>query len=541
MKQKYLAVALSAIFAATALAGCGSDGDSSYNGTPTPTPETPTPTPETPTPTPTPETPTPTPTPETPTPTPETPTPGTNPGDNDSVDNPGDAAFPGQQDKKSSVVGQQYVRGSSSDFDKTESTNKDSKNTGNATVVGFQKLQNEKMTNIVVAQYADKSNVGANGEANAVKYLLGAAPNQNPSASDTDSIQSKNDVDFDMNGSGLSPFVTVTKTQDAADAPSYLIAGQEARVKSDVDGLYTETVTSAAAGGNDVKVFGALSQATDALNDDANTFNSAQYLVKNASGQQLALNPVTDGTGEGLNAKYNVGALKLNNVQYGRVTGALDELTVDDIKGKNYVSAQFADKNYAGNTTATDVYFYRGINETSLADMAALQTKGGVYQYAGHALMYGIDNSYNGEQGNGQSNSVAFGNAGDAIGNFVQAEYDAGNATVKGSVYNIWDKGAENGRFEQVDLVTFSGDVVGNSIVGGEADRTYSTGNDKAAFKGSFFGKNAQELGGSFNSVTEGYDKAAWGGVFGAQQLAKPTTPTPTPTPEVVPPINAVE
>ncbi|MCG3882830.1 transferrin-binding protein-like solute binding protein, partial [Psychrobacter sp. Ps3] len=463
-----------------------------------------------------------------------------NPGDNDNQDNPGDAAFPGQQDKKSSVVGQQYVRGSSSNFDKTASTNANSEDTGNATVVGFQTLQNERMTNIVVAQYADETNQDASGKANQVKYILGADPVEEPSADDENSIQANNDVDFEVDGNGLSPFVTVNKTQEGAGAPSYEVTGQEARVKAD-NNFYTENATSAAAEGNDVKVFGALSQATDALNDDATAFNSAQYLVKNASGQQLALNPVTDGSGEGLDGKYNVGGIKLNNVQYGRVTGDLDNLTRTDIEGLNYITADFADKAYEGNTKFTDVYFYRGLNETSLADMAALQTKGGVYQYAGHALMYGIDNSYNGEQGNGQSNSVAFGNVGDAIGNFVQAEYDAGNAKVTGSVYNVWNKGAENGRFEQVDLVTFNGDVVGNSIVGGEADRTYSTGNDKAAFKGSFFGKNAEELGGSFNSVTEGYDEAKWGGVFGAQQLEKPSTPDPDPVDPVVPPINAVE
>ena len=69
----------------------------------------------------------------------------------------------------------------------------------------------------------------------------------------------------------------------------------------------------------------------------------------------------------------------------------------------------------------------------------------------------------------------------------------------------------------------------------GEADRTYIDGNDKAAFKGSFFGDQAQELGGSFNSITDGYGKSEWGGVFGAQQL-------PRSTPDVtVPPINGVE
>lgn len=159
----------------------------------------------------------------------------------------------------------------------------------------------------------------------------------------------------------------------------------------------------------------------------------------------------------------------------------------------------------------------------------------GVYQYAGHALMYGIDNSFNGEQGSGQSNSVAYGGNGEGIGNFVQAQYNSGDKTLAGSVYNVWDKGATDGKLEQVDLVKFAGNVVGNSVVNGSADRTYILGDDKAAFKGSFFGDKAQELGGSFNSIATGYGDSKWGGVFGAKQLDRTTTEVP------VPPINGVE
>ena len=472
-----------------------------------------------------------------PEPKPDTTKPGTtaptpvNPKDNDPVDNVGDAALPGQQSKSPSVVGQQYVRGSSAKFDLTATTNKDPKDTGNATVVGFEPLQNKKMTNIVVAQYADKSVKDSAGDFGKVKYLLGANPTANPNVNDANSIQNNNDAFVSQ-----SPFVYVTKTQNSNTSATYSSSGQEAKVQSNTSG-YTQTPSNAQTQGvgklnNDVRVFGALAT----LQGENISSNSKAYYVKNSEGNAVLLKPAAKAD------QWNESDIKLNNVQYGRVTGALDNLKTSDITGKTYITAQFANNDFDGNKDATNVYFYRGLNETTLAQMKAMETKGGKYQYAGHALMYGIDNSYSGPEGTGLSNSVAYGTNGKAIGNFVQATYDAGNKTVEGTVYNIWDKdinkAAKDKVFEQVDLVAFRGEVVGNSVVNGTADRTYIKGNDKAAFKGSFYGSRAEELGGSFNSVTKGYDKAEWGGVFGAKQLEKKTV---TPTNPVVPPINAVE
>ena len=62
-----------------------------------------------------------------------------------------------------------------------------------------------------------------------------------------------------------------------------------------------------------------------------------------------------------------------------------------------------------------------------------------------------------------------------------------------------------------------------------------AAGAHDAAFKGSFYGQGAAEMGGSFNSVESGYDKSTWGGVFGAEQLAK------TPAPVVVPPVELAD
>ena len=506
MKQKYLAVALSAVFAATALAGCGSDGDSSYNApTPTPTP---------------------------------TPTPG-----NGGPDNPGDAANPGQQSKSPSVVGQQYIRGTTSNFDKTDATNGVPGNNANSTVVGFVPLQNELMTNIVVAQFPDSSTTNANGVAGDVKYILGEIPSASPSVNNNDSLQKNNDTGKAGNGA----LVNVMKTQAGNTVASYKTTNQESLVgvqgtaavgTTPATGNIQSGSTSTTAGDNNVRIFGNLSK-TDATSTSNPTPNSAQYLVKNGDGVAVPLTRNTTGTAgiNGSTGQFKNTNLTLNNVQYGRVTGALSGLSAADIKGRTYIQANLADKNFNGNTTQTDVYFYRGVGETSLANMTKLNNTG-VYQYAGHALMYGIDNSFNGEQGSGQSNSVAFGGNGEGIGNFVQAQYDSGTKKVAGSVYNIFDKSTNSTALEQVDLVTFAGDVVGNSVVNGSADRTYIAGNDKAAFKGSFFGTAAQELGGSFNSITTEYGKSNWGGVFGAKQL--PRTPVVVP-PVFVPPINGVE
>ena len=71
--------------------------------------------------------------------------------------------------------------------------------------------------------------------------------------------------------------------------------------------------------------------------------------------------------------------------------------------------------------------------------------------------------------------------------------------------------------------MNFNGKVFGNTAKG-ESQLAYGPNKDKGTFKGTFFGKNADELGGSVNSVNSEYGKAAWGGVFGAEKVVAPTT-----------------
>lgn len=231
---------------------------------------------------------------------------------------------------------------------------------------------------------------------------------------------------------------------------------------------------------------------------------------------------------------------KLRNVQYGRVTTNIDPIdakTVEEDKaaGKQaiYLSPYQDKTQYSvGSLSAqqaadhtVDTYFYRGNHETTLEQMAALP-KDQKIDYYGHALMYGIDNRL--KQGNGLIDTNSFGQATSQVGlgNFVKATFDTASRKVNGSVYNVWlkDVNADPNSLQKnksllpfVDnLVTFQGDVVGNSIVG-TANRTYVDTPDNAAFKGSFYGEKAGEMGGSFNSTTTGYNKLGWGGVFGAK------------------------
>ena len=435
----------------------------------------------------------------------------------DTEDNPGNSVVEGNQATKTSVVGQQYVRGSNNNFDVPN--NPDKVNNASSTAVGYVNLQNDKMSNIVAARFTDEFN----NNNTKVDYILGARPGETTDGTtDNPTLQNNNDADVNSNNLWTKGLVTVTEVQSDDALPVLTVNNQESKVA----GLPRVTQISNNAslnGSNDVRIFGALANTTDAADTAA---NSLRYLVKDGDGNAVNLN--TNFT----TLEDEVEETKFDNVQYGRVTGNLESLSKDTIKNKTYIMAKFADKNFNGNTTQTDLYFYRGNNETAFADMP----KSGDYQYAGHALMYGIDNSLNnssiaGLESNAPDN-LNKDNAG--IGNFVQAtaRFTDGAGTVEGSVYNIWEL---EDKVDQVDLVAFNGDIVGNSIKG-TAGRTYvNAGAHDAAFKGSFYGQGAAEMGGSFNSVESGYDKSTWGGVFGAEQLAK------TPAPVVVPPVELAD
>ena len=241
--------------------------------------------------------------------------------------------------------------------------------------------------------------------------------------------------------------------------------------------------------------------------------------------------------------KYSIGAepMTLQKVQYGRVTSNLDLVSGEGPLGDGFLRAPFAKK---GEGDSVDNYFFRGVDATSIEQMDALPKQGAV-KYVGHALMYGINNDFHGITGNthavepkkdlpnafnglGRTPSGG-GTAEIGLGNFVEADVDFGARKVKGDVYNTWLVTDDKPTVVHDKLVAFEGDITGNTVLG-TADRTYVPGDDKADFRAAFFGKEADEMGGSFNSVKpddkygSAYETGDWGGVFGAKKLGSSNT-----------------
>jgi len=219
--------------------------------------------------------------------------------------------------------------------------------------------------------------------------------------------------------------------------------------------------------------------------------------------------------------QYSLGAvpMTLNHVQYGRVTTNLD---IDEgLAGypDGFIRSPYRNKN---DNAAVDNYFYRGTDATTIEQMAALPSDQTV-TYNGHALMYGIDNSYHGGGARNLPNAFAGATDGLGLGNFVEAQANFGTKRMIGKVYNEWLLDASKAATTRDNLVQFQGTITGNTVVG-TADRTYIAGDDNATFKASFFGEKAEELGGSFNSVKDAdkygaaYGSGDWGGVFGASK-----------------------
>ena len=247
-------------------------------------------------------------------------------------------------------------------------------------------------------------------------------------------------------------------------------------------------------------------------------------------------------------AHYSIGAvpMTLQKVQYGRVTTNLD---IDIGEGPYEDGFLMSPFRYKNDNAAVDNYFYRGIEATTIDQMKAVTANNGAARYEGHALMYGIDNSFKGitkiTDSSAATNlpnafaidspeAVAADTARLGLGNFVQADVNFGTNKVTGDVYNAWlEKTAvsagSTGAITKDLLVHFKGDIMGNTVIG-TADRTYVSGDDKADFRASFFGEQADEMGGSFNSVTReqkygsAYESGDWGGVFGAKKVGSGNT-----------------
>ncbi|WP_298080482.1 transferrin-binding protein-like solute binding protein [uncultured Cardiobacterium sp.] len=213
--------------------------------------------------------------------------------------------------------------------------------------------------------------------------------------------------------------------------------------------------------------------------------------------------------------EYSIGAVPttLKYVQYGRVTTKLDLADGENLLDNGFLRAPLTYKN---DPNGVDHYFFRGVNATSIEQMAALPSDA-VFQYSGHALMYGINNRFHGITGDANNvggghslpNAFSFDQAKMGLGNFVDATFNVGQKKVTGDVYNAWLQSLDKPTVLKDKLVHFQGDVIGNTIVG-TADRAYIPGNDEAAFRGAFNSVKPDDKYGS------AYEYGDWGGVFGA-------------------------
>ena len=219
----------------------------------------------------------------------------------------------------------------------------------------------------------------------------------------------------------------------------------------------------------------------------------------------------------------------LKHVQYGRVTSAISGLQPSNLKDgvtPDTVVGQYGE--FGANGTE-NTYFSRGNNHITQSQVAALDGK---LTYAGHAVGYGLDDSYNTKvAASNIPNAVGRGSSGYKLwsGNHVEATIDTAKKGVTGSIYNIWSNGAVDRTtnkmaLDKVDLVTFKGDfgangnMIGTSTLVG-TNNTALTAEDKAGtFHASLFGAQGEELGGNVKSNTQEADKA-WGASFGAARV----------------------
>lgn len=214
-------------------------------------------------------------------------------------------------------------------------------------------------------------------------------------------------------------------------------------------------------------------------------------------------------------------ATKLNQVQYGRLTNNIDALTEDETlkRAKDDTSVIYREFQDHGAPNSVDTYFYRGTNRTNFDQMNAVKAKGGTIEYFGHALTYNIGPKVTQVSADDSlPTSYDLGTSESTIGNFVQAKFDTATSKLDGSIYNFINNDATNkpNNFKKQDLVTFTGDVFGNTATGVSTKLGAKT--ETGSFNASFFGSNANEIGGSVSSIdrAEGYGKPKWGAVFGA-------------------------
>ena len=239
--------------------------------------------------------------------------------------------------------------------------------------------------------------------------------------------------------------------------------------------------------------------------------------------------------GEETNAPFTQKPYK--NVQYGSLTSALHAQDISTLENGDEVDTKIAKYGYTGTLGTEDNYFYR-LNENNM-DVAGLKklkndNPNTVLKYDGHAVTYGIDNSWVGPA-KAKVNSVPTAivaaekaaDSGLVSGTHVTAKINLNTNAVEGNLYNKWYDGALKG-VKDVRLVDFTGSMSENGNIAGTSHNNID---NTGGLFGASLNKEATEMGGvvSSNDHTAGNK---WGAVFGAQLTGRETVvPAKTGTP----------
>ena len=251
------------------------------------------------------------------------------------------------------------------------------------------------------------------------------------------------------------------------------------------------------------------------------TFVAGDSEVRNeADGETVLANaPFTAKDADG---KYTAGS-KLSHVQYGRVTSKLHGVFEKDLKDGKDV-AQYGTKVASfggyGEQGTEDNYFFRGVGNTSAAQVGALkdayfgsEAAGGSLHYQGHAVTYNLPDDYKlaGNLPNALGAEYAL-----VSGTHVAADIDLASKNVTGNLYNVWTKTNTALQKDELnhELVKFNGTLANDGSIAGTATATAIKGNPEGVLRASLYGDKAEELGGLVASKDTTNN---WGAAFGAK------------------------
>lgn len=236
--------------------------------------------------------------------------------------------------------------------------------------------------------------------------------------------------------------------------------------------------------------------------------------------------------GEETNAPFTQKPYK--NVQYGSLTSALHAQDISTLENGDEADTKIAKYGYTGTPNTEDNYFYR-LNENNM-DVAGLKklkndNPNTVLKYDGHAVTYGIDNSWTGEA-KAKTNSVPTAivaaekatKLGLISGTHVTAKINLNTNAVEGNLYNKWYDGALKGD-KDVRLVDFTGSMSENGNIAGTSHNNI---NNTGGLFGASLNKEATEMGGVVSS-NDHTAEGKWGAVFGAQLTGRETVPSAKP------------